>query len=253
MGYRIAELRRRMGAMRVHWFPRLRSTNDHAAELRRRGELYAPAVVLAGRQSAGRGRGSNTWLAPAGNLTMTVALPIDEHLSPLQIPLIAGLAVRNAAAALTGDDGFSLKWPNDVLYDGRKVAGLLCERVHKVDLIGVGMNVMLDPAELPAGLRGRVASLSMVSRGRLDSTEVAAVVAIAVRTLLGRRGEGPPAMLLNQYNRHHALVGRRVRIVDRADEPAVEGMCEGIDSIGRLLVREGGKLHRILAGHVEWG
>ena len=78
------------------------------------------------------------WWSGPGCVTFTFVLPIGGEVQPHQIPLVAGLAVRNAAAELCGDDGIQLKWPNDVLYEGRKLAGLLCERVEKADLIGLG-------------------------------------------------------------------------------------------------------------------
>src|SRR5688500_14403447 len=121
----LARLRTGLKPFRLYWFPRLRSTNDHAAVLRKRRELFAPAVVLTGNQLAGRGRGSNKWWSDGGVLTVTFAMPIEEHLAAYQIPLAAGLAVRNAAADLSRQDSISLKWPNDVLYEGRKLAGLL--------------------------------------------------------------------------------------------------------------------------------
>jgi BirA family biotin operon repressor/biotin-[acetyl-CoA-carboxylase] ligase len=82
--------------------------------------------------------------------------------------LLAGLAVRNAAAELTGCEAVQLKWPNDILHDGRKVAGLLCERIEKVDLVGLGLNVNLDPANAPDPLRNQITSLSRIGarRGR---------------------------------------------------------------------------------------
>src|SRR5581483_6516475 len=136
--FNLARLRAGLKPLRLYWFPRLQSTNDHAAELRRRGALFAPAVVLTGHQTAGRGRGKNTWWSSADVLTVTFAFPIEEHLQPQQIPLVAGLAVRDAAAELTGGADIQLKWPNDVWHEGHKLAGLLCERVNKVDLVGVG-------------------------------------------------------------------------------------------------------------------
>src|SRR5690242_9355326 len=143
--FNLSQLKPAIRPLRLHWFPRLRSTSDHAAALRKRGELFAPAVVLTGNQIAGRGRNSNTWWSGPGSLTVTFVLPIDEHLAAHQIPLIAGLAVHNAVSQLAGSDEIQLKWPNDLLYHGRKLAGLLCERVHKADLIGLGVNINIDP------------------------------------------------------------------------------------------------------------
>src|SRR3982751_6780670 len=108
----LRRLRASLKPFRLHWFPTLRSTNDHAAELRRRGELYAPAIVVTGRQTAGRGRGAHVWWSGPGCITATFVLPIGEQVQPHQLPLIAGVAVRSAAVELTGHDGIKLKWPN---------------------------------------------------------------------------------------------------------------------------------------------
>src|SRR3954470_17990529 len=113
--FRLDDLRTALRPFRLHWFPELGSTNDHAAALRKAGELFAPAVVLAGRQTAGRGRGGNTWWSGPGCLTVTFVLPVDERLAAHQVPLIAWLAVRNAAAELAGSDAVKLKWPNDLV------------------------------------------------------------------------------------------------------------------------------------------
>src|SRR2546423_10118412 len=159
----LARLRHGIKPFKLHRFPRLRSTNDHAAALRRRGKLFAPAMVLTSKQIAGRGRGSNSWWWAAGSLAVTFVFPVEEHLSPHQIPLVAGLAVRDAAAELSGDESVALKWPNDVTHRGRKLAGLLCERVNKVDLIGVGVNVNIQPQKAPRGLREQITSLSAIA------------------------------------------------------------------------------------------
>jgi len=248
--YRLSRLRVKLKPFRLYFFPRLRSTNDHAAALRKRGELFAPAIVLTPHQIAGRGRGSNRWFSRDGNLTVTFALPVEEHLSPLQLPLVAGLAVRNAAAQLTGNHQIELKWPNDVLYEGKKLAGLLCERLHKADLIGVGLNVNLDPADAPADLRQRLTSLFCIAGRRFDLNEVLITLSRTLHRTLGRRSEHPYPKLLEEYNQYHALTGRRIRIQSSLDEPPLEGACEGIDDIGRLLVRRGTTLHRVLAGTV---
>src|SRR5437667_6020773 len=94
-----ARLKKELKPFRLHFFPRLRSTNDHAALLRKRGDLFAPAIVLTPNQIAGRGRGRNTWWSKEGALTVTVLLPIDHTRDPHPIPLIARLAVLHAAAA----------------------------------------------------------------------------------------------------------------------------------------------------------
>jgi BirA family biotin operon repressor/biotin-[acetyl-CoA-carboxylase] ligase len=251
ISFHLATLRRDLKPFRLHWFSRLRSTNDHAALLRKRGELFAPSVVLSGHQIAGRGRGSNTWWSGPGSLTVTFAFAVDQHLSPYHIPLIAGLAVRNAAAELSGNNSIQLKWPNDLLFDGRKLAGLLCERVYKVDLVGVGLNVNLASGSIPKHLKGAVVGLNEITGRGLDMNDVLAVISHHLYRMLSHRDEQSFAAVVREYDRHHALLGRRVAVEGNAEEPAIVGKCEGLDEMGRLLLRDRRGLHRIIAGHVK--
>ena len=250
--FNLTALRSGIKPFRLHWFPRLRSTNDHAAVLRRRGELYAPAVVLAGHQFAGRGRGANAWWSARGCLTVTFVLPVEEQFAAHQIPLLAGLAVRNAAAELAGEPRVALKWPNDVLYDGRKLAGLLCERVDKADLVGIGLNVNVDPRQAPAALRERITSLAAIGGTSLDMTQALVTVAKHLDASLRHRDGRPFAQVLREYDAHHALIGRRVSVSNgNGHDAPTAGRCEGLDSTGRLLLRDRKTLHRVVAGQVQ--
>ncbi len=224
--------------------------------MRERGSLFAPAVVLTSRQTAGRGRGENRWFSDEGALTVTFVMPIEEHLQPHQLPLIAGLAVRSVSDALLRSAVsvhppiVQLKWPNDVHCDGRKLAGLLCERVHKCDLIGIGLNVNLQPSAAPPPLCDTITSLAALAGQPFDMTDVLIALAAELRRTLSRRSETTFAYFLQEYDRHHVLVGRTVTITGSPDQPAIMGRCEGLDHTGRLLVRERTTLHRIIAGHV---
>ena len=108
--------------------------------MRKAGRLFAPAIVLTGHQIAGAAR-RELVVVKAGRDHGHLCVPSRRPFRPHQVPLLAGLAVRNAIVEVTSLHGIQLKWPNDLLYDGRKLAGLLCERVEKVDLIGLGLNV----------------------------------------------------------------------------------------------------------------
>lgn len=248
--FNLARLRDGVKPFRVHWFARLGSTNDRAAVMRRAGDLYAPAIVLAGKQTRGRGRGDNVWHSAGGSLTVTFALPIDPQLAPHQLPLIAGLAARNAVAELTGDNGVQLKWPNDLVYGQQKVGGLLCERIDKADLIGLGLNVNLEPAEAPLPLRQRITSLRAIARRPIDMTLTLITVAGHLRSMLARGAERPFGEILREYDSHHSLIGRRVSVIVNVDEPPITGKVEGLDEMGRLIVRDRGERHAIIAGHV---
>jgi BirA family transcriptional regulator, biotin operon repressor / biotin---[acetyl-CoA-carboxylase] ligase len=250
----LSRLRSGIRPFRLHWFPRLRSTNDHAAVLRRRGVLFAPAMVLAGRQQAGRGRAGRSWWSGPGVLTVTFVLAVEEHLSPHQLPLIAGLAVRNAAAELAGEQSIGLKWPNDLVFSHRKLAGLLCERIDRADLVGLGMNVNTAEADVPAELRGRIISLSQIAGRSLDMTDVLIRISTHLHRLVSERDRTPFPVVAREYDAYHVLIDRKVTVASSTDVPAISGRCEGIDSSGRLLLREQTRLHRIVSGHVlpDW-
>jgi BirA family biotin operon repressor/biotin-[acetyl-CoA-carboxylase] ligase len=229
----------------------LRSTNDHAALLRKRGRFFAPAIVLTGRQTAGRGRGGNSWWSTGGVMTVTFALAVEENLPAGELPLIAGLAARAAAAELTGRQDIQLKWPNDVLVGRRKLAGLLCERVNKLDLIGIGLNVNVDPAAAPGSLAETITSLSNIAGKPIDQTNALIVLAAHLHRRMKDRRRQAFGVFLAEYHDHHALLGRRVRIVADAASPVLTGKVEGIDPQARLLVRDApGAMHRVVAGHV---
>ena len=247
----LTRLRGAIRPFRLHWLPTVGSTNSHAAVLRRRGTLYAPALVLTGNQTAGRGRGSNLWWSPKGCLTGTFVWPIDEQLQPQQIPLIVGVAVRRAAVELAGESSIELKWPNDLLHRDRKLAGILCERIDRCDLIGIGLNVCPDLAVMPKGLRDRVTSLSDIAGRAIDLT--AAVIAIGrhLNQLLSRPDERNFPKLLAEYDEHHALIGRTVSITTNPTEPALRGVVKGLDDAGRLLLKTRGGIERILSGQVN--
>src|SRR6185295_9050106 len=112
----------------------------------------------------------------------------------------------------------------DILWRGQKLAGLLCERVHKADLVGLGLNVNAD-TKIPKSLRKQVASLSEISGKALDKTEVLVAVAQSLHRMISRRSEHPFAAVLRAYDRHHALIGRRITVAGVDGEPPVDGTC----------------------------
>jgi BirA family biotin operon repressor/biotin-[acetyl-CoA-carboxylase] ligase len=250
--YPVQRLRASLRPWRLHYVARVGSTNDLAASLRHRRRLVAPAIVLTSRQVAGRGRGGNAWVSPRGCLTATFALPLDDARPPQQLPLAVGVALRRVAAWLGGSDDVRVKWPNDLWHDDLKLAGILCERVQNVDLVGVGLNVNLLPRDLPRPLRDRVTSLRAIAGRPLPIGDVLQAIADELRaTLLAGSAATTFPHLLRAFARHDALAGRRVRVSVPGESAAVLGVCDGVDSVGRLLVRDRGSVRRIIAGHVE--
>jgi BirA family biotin operon repressor/biotin-[acetyl-CoA-carboxylase] ligase len=251
--YNLAALRESIRPVRVRWMARCGSTNDVAARARRAGVLFAPVLVLTGAQVAGRGRGASAWWSGDGCITATLVVAAQQRFAPHQLPLLVGVALRRAVAKLARAEGIVLKWPNDLLHRGRKLAGVLCERVGGADLIGIGLNVNLDPRAAPRSLRSTVTSLSQITGRRFRKSAVLSDLVRQVHEILLRRDEFPFAQVLREYNQHDALRGRRVAVT--VNGSAVRGTCAGLDASGQLLVRETGRRgappRRIVAGHVQ--
>ena len=208
-------------------------------------------MVLTPAQIAGRGRGTNKWWSRRGVLTVTFAMPIDENIPPNFIPLLAGLAIRDAVATFLPKQEVHLKWPNDIYVQGRKLAGLLCERIDKVDLIGLGLNINFKKNQVPTDLRDKIVSMSEAENIDFNMTDVAILITRGLRAMLQHQNEMTFAQLLKRYDEHHTLIGRKIIVGENGSETPIMGECEGLDASGRLLVRVKKTLHKIIAGHVR--
>lgn len=246
--YKLGRLRDRIRPLKLHWYPTLGSTNSHAAKMRKQGRLLAPAVILTGRQTAGRGRGTNVWHSPRGVMTASFVLAAHDSLPPQHVPLVAGLAVRRAIEA-SGVVGVGIKWPNDLWFDDRKVAGLLCERFGSIDVIGVGVNANLNVAELPRDVARTTVSLHAIAGRTIDVTDLVTAIAAELRkTLTDPRTS--LAAVLDDWRANDVLFGRRVRI-QRSGEPDLVGEAAGIDSGGLLRVKTASGVQKLLNGTVR--
>jgi BirA family transcriptional regulator, biotin operon repressor / biotin---[acetyl-CoA-carboxylase] ligase len=219
------------------------STNTRARELAAAGAPHG-TLVTAGAQSAGRGRQGRSWSAPAGR-ALLCSLVIREP--PPLLPLAAGVAVAEVAevapaeVAQVAPAAAQLKWPNDVLIAGRKVAGILVEGrpQERWAVLGVGLNVALREADFPAELRGRAGTLG------LEPAAIELVLASLLASLQ-RWLTAPAAAVLEAVRDRDALRGHRVRWSDG------EGRAGGIDEGGRLLVQTAdGRLLALAAGEVH--
>jgi BirA family biotin operon repressor/biotin-[acetyl-CoA-carboxylase] ligase len=197
------------------------STNAVVAERARAGE--APGlVVVAERQTAGRGRLDRHWESPArAGLTFSVLLaPPPDHVS--WVPLMGGLAVARAVREQTGVDAV-LKWPNDVLVGDRKLAGVLAEAVGGSVVLGIGLNVSTRRDELPVEL-----ATSLALEGA-DTTDRDTLLRAVLRALAFGEADR------SSYRDLCSTLGRRVRL-ELPGGDAVEGVAEEVDGHGRLVV-----------------
>lgn len=204
-----------IGSPRIH-YRRTDSTNQRARELAERGAPHG-TLVTAGEQSAGRGRQGRTWTAPAGRALLCSLIIRDP---PRLLPLAAGVAV----AELVGPAA-SVKWPNDVLLGGRKVAGILVEGrpQERWAVAGIGLNVALRAADLPLELRDTAGTLG-VGPDAIEPTLA------RLLTLLERWLSADREAVLDAVRGRDALLGNPLRWSGGSGHGA------GVDDEGRLLV-----------------
>ena len=236
----------------VRVFQETSSTNDVVEKLARDG-VREGVVVLAEAQSRGRGRLGRKWVSPAGmGLWFSVLLRPNLPLGAVtQLTIMAATAVARALRAGTGLTP-QIKWPNDILLRGRKVAGILTElsaetdRVAHVVLgIGVDVNVMEFPEELAAV----ATSLAREAGHAFNRAEIAAAIFAELDRDYARVSRGDFPALAEEWEQQCITLGQQVRI--HIGSRTLTGRAESLDTDGALLLRsEYGHLERIIGGDV---
>lgn len=226
------------------------STN---AALLARAEAGAASgtVIVAERQTAGRGRQGRAWLAsPGDSLTFSLLWRFPSGTAPAGLSLAVGLAVAEAIQKI-GAGRTALKWPNDLLKDGRKLGGILIELVPgkpHAAVIGIGLNLRL-PAGMPAELAAQSASLD--NAGEPNALLAAVLVELlAVLTIFTTDGF---AALRDAWTARHAFENAPIRLLSDFAPPRM-GICRGVADDGALLLEtdgQGGRIERVLSGEVS--
>lgn len=254
---KIGEISKRMktqwAGRSIAFFEKIDSTNCAAKQL---GEEGAPAgvLVLADCQTGGKGRRGREWFSPSGtgiwmSLLLRPQLPADKVSA---ITLVAALSVCRAIREVTGLKT-SIKWPNDLVIDGRKVCGILTEMSMEAGqiryvVLGIGINV--NQTEFPDDLP-HAYSLAMAAGQTLSREAIIAGVWECFEEDYERYLEtGDMRGLRDQYEKHLANCGRQVRVLAPAGEWS--GVAEGISDGGDLLVKdENGELRAVNSGEVS--
>ncbi|APZ94443.1 biotin--[acetyl-CoA-carboxylase] ligase [Fuerstiella marisgermanici] len=242
----------------VEYHETLDSTNKLAAELLSDLLPLSPSLVLTSCQTAGRGRGANTWWATPGALTFSLVLAAEGlSLSTERLPFVslaAGLAVRNALAALVPEKVVSVKWPNDVLISEQKVCGILTQQ-HAAQsesglIIGIGVNVNNSLNASPDTVRQKATSVFDLSGTHHDLTDVLVGILTELTNALTKLRDDDKAIVA-ELNAHSILNGRSITV--QTGETTIHGTCDRVDDDGCLLVRVGKKTHQLNAGTVlDW-
>lgn len=229
------------------------STNAEAMDRLRAGEV-APHWFVAREQSAGRGRRGSAWSTPRGNLAASLLWPLRGVPAPVA-PLygfVAGVALAAALRGIAGSGlGLGLKWPNDVLVDGGKLAGILLERdgaTPDAIVIGFGVNVAVAPQGLP------YRATSLAEQGIVTGPEALfAALSTAMAAALDLFAEGAGFARIRQaWLADAAGLGGPVSV--RSGGTVLQGRFETIDETGRLVLRTlEGEPRTVTAGDVHFG
>ncbi|HEY3671976.1 MAG TPA: biotin--[acetyl-CoA-carboxylase] ligase [Acidimicrobiia bacterium] len=235
------------GRWRVEWFSTLDSTNRHALDAARTG---APdgLVVVADEQTAGRGRLGRTWEAPPGS-SLLVSVLLRRSGDPARaaghVVMAAGVALAEAVEDVAGVDA-GLKWPNDLVVDDRKLAGLLAEADGDALVVGAGCNVNWE--EFPEELVATATACNLEAGHLVDRDALLDAFLDRFATALGA-GDA----VVDEYRARLATLGRSVRVehVHDRDRDLV-GTAVGITDDGALVVRgEQGIDHPVVAADVH--
>jgi BirA family transcriptional regulator, biotin operon repressor / biotin---[acetyl-CoA-carboxylase] ligase len=242
---------------RVDYRPEFGSTNSRALELAADSPDGTSTLVLADRQTDGRGRGTNRWWSAEGALSFSVLLKpnlVDLPTSRWpQASLTAGLAVCDAIESLVDDVTLSLKWPNDVFLAGRKLCGILVEATDGVQrslVVGIGVNVNNSVFAAPADIRDKAIALCDFATSPTRRIDVLVAILQCLAARLERLSSGRLStgidVLRRDWRSRCLLTGRKVHL--ELPLRRVVGICRGIDDDGALMLETDAGLERCVSG-----
>lgn len=230
------------------------STNLRARRLAEEGAPHG-TLVVADSQNAGRGRRGRMWVSPHGTgIFMSLILRPDIlPSSASMLTLVAALAVYDGIKETTGLETV-IKWPNDIVADGKKLCGILTEmsaELEGIHYVVTGMGINTNMTEFPEEVQDVATSLRILTGSRVRrSSLIASVMRAYEKYYTVFTGSGSLTALMDVYNERMANLGREVKVLDPAG--SYTGKALGINEKGELLVeKEDGKVNRVVSGEVS--
>lgn len=242
-------------AKNIFCFNEIGSTNDFALKLAEE-ETEEGTLVIAERQTHGRGRMKRSWISPP-YLGLWFSIILKPQISPhhsSKITFLAGLSVANAIRNETGVDA-KLKWPNDVICNGRKLCGILTEIRAESDMvnslvIGIGINVNFLKGDFPEYLKNTATSLRIETKEEVSRVKLLKVILQNIEKyyeLFKEDGFGP---ILSKWKEHSITLNKRVKAGSEGE--TFEGFAIDVDDECALLIRrDNGIISRVLSGDVN--
>jgi BirA family transcriptional regulator, biotin operon repressor / biotin---[acetyl-CoA-carboxylase] ligase len=257
MEFNVEELRSyflsRIIGRRIEYYEELESTNTEALRLAV-DDAPEGTVVIADAQSEGRGRLDRLWESPPSlNLYLSVVLRPDIPAAAASlIPLMVGVAVADIISKYC-PGRVRLKWPNDVLVDGRKICGILTEmrtradRVHFI-IAGIGVNINMRKLDFPREIRETATSLRIWTECEIDRIDVAIRLFENLERWYRIFLSGGEASIREKWLQYAEIIGKRVEVVFK--ETVQHGTVAGLDENGALLLEGETGVQKVLAGDV---
>ena len=234
-----------MLTLRYSHFDTVTSTNDIALDMARNGEPEG-LVITADRQTKGRGRRGHTWWDECGqSVLMSILLTPDippTHLS--QLSFVVSLSAAECLESKCNLDA-SLKWPNDVLVNDKKLGGILIETIPAKHIAVAGIGINVNQTAFPPELSTIATSIALENGMCLDTSAISRALAEAIRTNYQAYLANGFEEILDRWRKYMWGLGRLVEVA--SEEDAITGIIAGIGSDGALLVDQDGELRRIIA------
>ena len=239
----------------IHYYETVASTQKIANELANNGAPEG-TIVVADEQTAGRGRLARQWVSPKGTgIWMSLILKPDIPIFQApQLTLLSAVAAVQGIEQATGAKP-EIKWPNDLLMNGRKVSGILTEMQAEADgihsvIIGIGINVNQQQSDFPAELQTIATSLAIETGTRQSREACMAAILAQFESLYSRYCESGFSEIKHLWEKHAISIGKVVTAVTARER--ITGTALGITDEGVLLVKdEGGSVHRIFSADIE--
>lgn len=240
---------------KIYYFDTIDSTQRFALELASR-PYENGSIVIAERQTRGRGRQSRVWASPRGGIWLSILLRPNFEISKASLmPMLTSLAL-SVAIEQTLKVYPKLKWPNDLMLNDKKVAGILVDasiESNKVEylIIGIGINFRIRPDRISKSLGGpKNGVATLVSwESEFSSTKLLQNFLLELELLYCKMSQNNSLNLKIEWERRSSMIGKKVTISTPAGK--LSGKAVGIDIDGALLISKNGQVHRLLAGDIR--
>ena len=250
-------LKTKIVGKKVYYFDTIDSTQNYAVEISKKKNENG-SVVISQRQTAGRGRMNRKWITIKGGLSMSVVLhpKFDASVSTL-FPMAASLALATAIQK-TINIKPNVKWPNDVVIKGKKVAGMIVDASIQSNLIesmvlGVGINFKVDTKHLESQLKGTKNFYGVASLLKIDDTtnplKIVQNFFSELEKIIVLLDQGETSKIIQRWEKISSTIGKKVSV--KTNDGIITGLAKKINSDGSLNIVKNGKVQRLLVGDIS--